>query len=105
MEGVILAPQRNPDLQGSCSIATSFVYLIRVNKIPSNLTHCDPFVGCLAVERAPCMAPLWVFQQQIDIHGNLVPVGALAVTSLIKQAQSQSRKPGLKYMAALVSSI
>jgi len=35
VEGVILAPQRNPDLQGSCSIATSSVYLITVNRIPS----------------------------------------------------------------------
>ena len=59
-------------------------------------------MGCLAVERAPCMVPLWGFQQQSDIHGNLVPVGAQAVTSLIKQAQSQSRKPGLVFMAALV---
>jgi len=35
VEGVILAPQGNPDLQGSCSIAISSVYLIRVNKIAS----------------------------------------------------------------------
>jgi len=104
VEGVILAPRRNPDLQGPCSLATSAVYLIRVNNIPSKFDtlFATPLRIVWQLKRLPAWRLYSFFWQQSDIHGNLVSVGALTVTSLIKQAQSQSWTPGLVYITALV---
>jgi hypothetical protein len=46
-----LAPQRNPDLQGSCSIATFSVYRTGVNKIPPKFDtlFANPFIRHSAV--------------------------------------------------------
>jgi len=75
-----------------------------VNKIPSkfDILFAAPLWVVWQLKGLPAQRLYGFFLQQSDIHGNLVPAGALTVTSLIKQAQSQSWKPGLVYMAALV---
>ena len=48
----ILAPQRKPDLQGSCSIAGHSILSDRSEQNSSKLWHsvCDIFVSCLALK-------------------------------------------------------
>ena len=58
--GSILASQRNPDLQGSCTLAKHCSISDRSEQNASKLLHtvCDFFIGHSAVYRAHCIMPL-----------------------------------------------